>query len=181
MWTVGQTSRDGDLIGTLVDNDPEGSDSDDEGADGGDAEVVPLLALYELLLAAGYDPDTNNPDVIEALSESIAVAIAPDTWRDEESLTDDDYAVAAIAEVWQKSGYIRIDGQARPGYRLRLVVSSSRAGGATAPTGAARCTLCAPVRQRCWQHADTPLPPALLLLPNAWHGSCVTRRAFVKT
>lgn len=157
VWTVGQTSRDGDLIGTLVDSDKEGgSDSDDEGADG-DAEVVPLLALYDLLVAAGYDPDTNSPDVIEALSESVAVAIAPDTWRDEGALTDDDYTVAAIAEVWQKSGYIRIDGQARPGYRLRLVVSSS--------AGAAASTRCPLVRQR-WRRADTPsaaaLPPPLL-------------------
>jgi hypothetical protein len=31
--------------------------------------------------------------------------------------------VAAIAEVWPQNGYIRIAGQARPGYRLKLVVS----------------------------------------------------------
>jgi hypothetical protein len=31
--------------------------------------------------------------------------------------------VAAISEVWQRPGYIRVDCQARPGYRLRLVVS----------------------------------------------------------
>jgi hypothetical protein len=70
VWTVGQSSRDGDLIGTLIDPDPaaeadDGDDSDvlvDGGSEdpGDSAEVVPLIALYELLLAAGYDPDVTT-------------------------------------------------------------------------------------------------------------------------
>jgi hypothetical protein len=62
------------------------------------------------------------------LSSKLAVAIAPDSWRPTSELSADDFQVATISEVWQKTGYIRVDCQARPGYRLRLVVSE--AGGA---------------------------------------------------
>lgn len=48
VWTIGQTSRDGDLIATLIDPDP-----DDEGEEG--AEVVPLIAVHELMMAAGFN------------------------------------------------------------------------------------------------------------------------------
>ena len=48
VWTVGQTSRDGDLIATLIDPDPN-----DEGEE--DSEVVPLMAVYELMMSAGFD------------------------------------------------------------------------------------------------------------------------------
>lgn len=57
VWTIGQTSRDGDLIATLIDPDPSGSDSDsdDEAGGDGDGEVVPLIAVYELMMSAGFD------------------------------------------------------------------------------------------------------------------------------
>eukprot|EP00775_Hariotina_reticulata_P001178 gene1178-1515_t len=130
VWTVGQSSRDGDLIGTLIDPDAaaEADDSDDDVlVDGSSeeqdsAEVVPLIALYELLLAAGYDPDVTNSQWIEDLSETLAVAVAPDSFRPDEALQPDDFQVAAIAEVWPQNGYLRIAGQARPGYRLKLVI-----------------------------------------------------------
>jgi hypothetical protein len=65
VWTIGQTSREGDLIATIIDPDPDtdyglSSDDDDEGGSGGDmrgGEVVPLLAVYEVLMAAGFDPE----------------------------------------------------------------------------------------------------------------------------
>lgn len=60
----------------------------------------------------------------EKLSSSLAVAIAPDSWRPASELQPDDFQVCALSEVWQRTGYIRVDGQARPGYRLRLVVST---------------------------------------------------------
>jgi hypothetical protein len=60
------------------------------------------------------------------LSSKLAVAIAPDSWRPSSELGADDFQVATISEVWQKTGYIRVDCQARPGYRLRLVVSCAR-------------------------------------------------------
>lgn len=82
MWVVGDTSREGDLIGSLIDPDEGGDssssskrsrraevDSDDEsdgergarssssvGGSGG-SEVVPLLAVYELLEALGPGVD----------------------------------------------------------------------------------------------------------------------------
>lgn len=56
MWTVGQTSRDGDLIGTLID-----PDADDEE---GNNEVVPLLAVYDLLMAAGFDPEEDSVNLM---------------------------------------------------------------------------------------------------------------------
>jgi hypothetical protein len=64
VWTIGQTSREGDLIATIIDPDPTPatSSSDDDDEDGGGSssrgdEVVPLLAVYELLMAAGFDPE----------------------------------------------------------------------------------------------------------------------------
>jgi hypothetical protein len=81
VWVVGQTSRDGDLIGTLIDPDGDegprhssssssrrsrrsrgaGSSSDDDDDDddegGGGGEVVPLVAVYELLAGLGPDVD----------------------------------------------------------------------------------------------------------------------------
>jgi hypothetical protein len=62
VWTIGQTSREGDLIATIIDPDRSPATSsmedDDEGGSSrrGD-EVVPLLAVYELLMAAGFDPE----------------------------------------------------------------------------------------------------------------------------
>lgn len=68
------------------------------------------------------------------------MAIAPDSWRPASELGPDDFQVAAISEVWQRPGYIRVDCQARPGYRLRLVVSS-RGGGTWAGLPAAWCNM----------------------------------------
>jgi hypothetical protein len=52
----------------------------------------------------------------------VAVALAPDSWTPAEALGRDDFQVAPIAEVWQRNGYIRVEGLARPGYRMCLVV-----------------------------------------------------------
>jgi hypothetical protein len=65
VWTIGQTSREGDLIATIIDPEPGPlsalSSSDDDGEAGssssGGHEVVPLLAVYELLMSAGFDPE----------------------------------------------------------------------------------------------------------------------------
>jgi hypothetical protein len=56
------------------------------------------------------------------LGGKLAVAVAPDAWSPIASLRPDEFTVAAVSEVWSEQGYIRIDGQARPGYRLKLVV-----------------------------------------------------------
>ena len=60
---------------------------------------------------------------MEEVGDKVAVAIAPDSWSPTESLTPEQYTVAAISEIWSDEGFIRIDGQARPGHRLRFVVS----------------------------------------------------------
>ncbi|KAF6251852.1 hypothetical protein COO60DRAFT_1556837 [Scenedesmus sp. NREL 46B-D3] len=143
VWTIGQTSREGDLIATVIDPDPASAsssiDDDDErdtgnirssssssgsgSSSGQGKEVAPLLAVYELLLSAGFDPEAAHAAyMIDELSSKLAVAIAPDSWRPASELSADDFQVAAISEVWQRTGYIRVDCQARPGYRLRLVL-----------------------------------------------------------
>ncbi|WIA13834.1 hypothetical protein OEZ85_007378 [Tetradesmus obliquus] len=133
VWTIGQTSREGDLIASLIDPEPpspsssDDDDDDDEASGAGGAEVVPLIAVYELLMSAGFDPEAAHAaHMIDELSSKLAVAIAPDSWRPASELGPDDFQVAAISEVWQRPGYIRVDCQARPGYRLRLVLRDER-------------------------------------------------------
>lgn len=84
-------------------------------------------SVLTLLLVAAGIPSCRcccSCDASEELSTKLAVAIAPDSWRPSSELQTDDYQVAAISEVWQKTGWIRVDSQARPGYRMRLVVSA---------------------------------------------------------
>jgi hypothetical protein len=62
VWTIGQTSREGDLIATIIDPEPgpatgSSDDIDEGGSSSRGNEVVPLLAVYELLMAAGFDPE----------------------------------------------------------------------------------------------------------------------------
>jgi len=61
-------------------------------------------------------------------SQLLAVAIAPDSWSPVSALTPEQYTVAAISEVWTDQGFVRIDSQARPGYRMRFVVSADSVG-----------------------------------------------------
>lgn len=84
-------------------------------ASGGSEGAVPVLTLPLLLLLLLCR--------IEDLVDKVAVAIAPDSWSPIGTLTPEQYTVAAISEVWNEQSYIRIDGQARTGHRLRFVVS----------------------------------------------------------
>lgn len=120
MWTVGQTSRDGDLIATITNpqrlgggaapaggaplaaaaadgagggsatrsgrreqlvrglrDDDSDDDSDDEDGDDDDGEVVPLKAMYDLLLAAGYDPARSDAEIMCAHQRQHQLCGAP--------------------------------------------------------------------------------------------------------
>jgi hypothetical protein len=48
VWTIGAVSSDGRVIHSLIDPAPR---------EGEDAEQTPLMALYQLLLALGVDPE----------------------------------------------------------------------------------------------------------------------------
>ena len=60
---------------------------------------------------------------MEEIGDKVAVAIAPDSWSPIASLSPEQYTVSAISEVWSDEGFVRIDGTARPGHRMRFVVS----------------------------------------------------------
>jgi hypothetical protein len=57
----------------------------------------------------------------------LAVAVAADSWSPVESLAPEQYTVSAISEWWSE-GFLQIEGQARPGHRLRFVVSRAQLG-----------------------------------------------------
>ena len=87
---------------------------------------------------------------MEEIGDKVAVAIAPDSWSPIASLSPEQYTVSAISEVWSDEGFVRIDGTARPGHRMRFVVG--RAGTVLAKgKGGRRCMVAWPgggVRQQ---------------------------------
>lgn len=64
-----------------------------------------------------------DEDETRDLMNKLAVAVAADSWSPVESLAPEQYTVSAISEWWSE-GFLQIEGQARPGHRLRFVVST---------------------------------------------------------
>lgn len=79
--------------------------------------VLPLSHSH----SSSHTNNTHNYSLDE-VGDKVAVAIAPDSWSPISALTPEQYTVAAISEVWSEHGFLRIDGQARAGHRIRFVV-----------------------------------------------------------